>query len=204
MMKKLFCCLLLLMFLSAGFAAKPIRFTRIDKNHSTIGFSVPILNGFSKVTGKFMDFEVEMIYDETDLTNSSVQITINTASINTGIEDRDNHLRSGDFFEVAKFPQITFKSERVEKRGAEVVAIGNLTLRGITKEITVPFTINGLSKYESEDTKGEMRANLGASAEFTLNRLDYGIEWQHNNVPQFVGNEITVEINLITRSTKIE
>jgi len=194
-------CIFSLLSFSLAFAGEPIHFTRIDKNHSTIGFSVPILAGMSKVTGKFTDFSIEMVYDESNPENSSVKATIQMASIDTGIEDRDNHLRSGDFFEVAKFPQATFISKSMEEKDGKLIATGDFTLRGVSKEIEVPFTITGFTKSKNEE--GVMRVKIGASAEFTINRLDFGIKWQHDLVPNWVSNDITLQINLMTRSHKL-
>src|SRR5262245_35875180 len=96
----------------------------IDTNHSTVGFSVSIMNGLSKVTGKFTDFAVTLNNDEKDITKSSVSVVIKTASINTGIAARDNHLRTSDFFDAEKFPEITFQSSRIEKKGKQLIAVG--------------------------------------------------------------------------------
>ena len=137
-------------FVVTAFAGEPIHFTRIDKNHSTVGFSVPILAGMSKVTGKFTDFTFDMVYDESNPENSSVKATIQMASIDTGIEDRDKHLRSGDFFDVAKFPQATFISKNMEGKDGKLIARGDFTLRGVSKEIEVPFTITGFKKSKNE------------------------------------------------------
>src|SRR3954470_7181356 len=82
----------------------------VDVNHSTVGFAVPILGGLSKVRGKFTNFNVAIDYDEADVTRSSVAATIKADSINTGIEARDTHLKTADFFDVAKYPEITFQS----------------------------------------------------------------------------------------------
>ena len=90
---------------------------KIDPNHSTIGFATPILGNLSKVHGKFTEFTVTLKFDENDLPNSSVSAIIKAASIDTGVADRDKHLRSADFFDVAKFADITFASSRIERSG---------------------------------------------------------------------------------------
>ena len=94
-----------------------VRQYTIDTNHSTVGFSVSIMDGLSRVSGKFTDFTVTLTNDEKDITKSSVNVVIKAASINTGIPARDTHLRSADFFEVEKYPEITFQSKRIEKKG---------------------------------------------------------------------------------------
>lgn len=169
----------------------------IDKNHSTIGFIVPILGGFSKVTGKFMDFDFVLIYDKDDITKSTVQATIKTASITTGIADRDNHLRTADFFDAENFPEATFVGKQIRKNKDEFFVIGDFTLRGVTKELTIPFNITGFQVSEESG-----RATLGAHTKFSINRLDYGVSWQHSAVDGFVGNEIDIELNVITKLSR--
>src|SRR6266446_10140364 len=99
----------------------------IDPNHSTVGFSVSIMDGLSKVNGKFTDFTVTLTNDETDITKSSVSVVIKAASINTGIPARDTHLRSADFFDAEKYPEITFQSKSIEKKGKQLFALGTFT-----------------------------------------------------------------------------
>jgi len=167
----------------------------IDMNHSTVGFSVPIMGGLSKVKGKFMDFNINLSNDEHDITKSSVNVVIKAASVDTGIEGRDKHLRTADFFDVEKFPEITFQSSRIEKRGKQLIAHGTLTMHGISKEIALPFTITGVDENADKTKK-----NVGYSASLVLNRRDYGINYEHKTVPNFVGDNIAVEIDLITRA----
>lgn len=90
---------------------------RIDRNHSTMGFNVPIVKGLSKVTGKFTDFSIDLIWDEANLDASSVQLVIQVESIDTGIEARNKHLKTADFFDVEQFPTITFNSSSIQKSG---------------------------------------------------------------------------------------
>ena len=167
----------------------------IDMNHSTVGFSVPIMGGLSKVKGKFMDFNINLSNDEHDITKSSVNVVIKAASVDTGIEGRDKHLRTADFFDVEKFPEITFQSSRIEKRGKQLIAHGTLTMHGVSKEIALPFTITGVDENADKTKK-----NVGYSASLVLNRRDYGINYTHKTVPNFIGDNITVEIDLITKA----
>ena len=167
----------------------------IDNNHSTVGFSVPILGGLSQVKGKFTDFAITVNNDEKDITKSSINVVIKATSVNTGIEARDRHLRTADFFDVEKFPEITFKSERIEKKGKQFVAYGPLTMRGVTKQIALPFTITGT--YKNPNTN---KMSVGYSAKMVLNRRDFGINYSRNDNPTFVGDNITVEIELVTRA----
>ena len=171
----------------------------IDGNHSTVGFSVSIMNGLSKVTGKFTDFAVTLTNDEKDVTKSSVNVVIKTASINTGIAARDNHLRTADFFDAEKYPEITFQSSRIEKKGKQLIAVGTFTMHGVSKEIALPFTIIGPNKNAARD-----KMNFGYAARITLNRRDFGINWQHKTVPNWVGDNVEVEIELITRAIDVK
>ena len=172
---------------------------RIDYNHSTVGFSVPIMDGLSKVNGKFTDFTVTLTNDEKDITKSSVSVVIKAASINTGIGARDNDLRTAAFFDVEKYPEITFESKRVEKKGKQLIAVGTFTMHGVSKEIALPFTITGINK----DLVAK-KMNIGYSTHITLNRRDFGINWRHQSVPNFVGDNVDIEINLLTRAIDIK
>ena len=167
----------------------------IDANHSTVGFSVSIMDGLSKVNGKFTEFAVTLTNDEKDITRSSVSVVIKAASINTGIAARDNHLRSADFFDVEKYPEITFQSKRIEKKGKQWLVIGAFTMHGVSKEIALPFQITGVNKDPAAK-----KMNLGYSARLVLNRRDYGINWTHPKVPNFVGDNVEIEISLITKA----
>lgn len=167
----------------------------IDNNHSTVGFSVPILGGLSQVKGKFTDFAITLNNDEKDITKSSVSVVIKATSVDTGIEGRDRHLRNADFFDVEKFPEITFKSERIEKKGKQFIAHGPLTMHGVTKQIALPFTITGTFKNPTTN-----KISMGYSARMVLNRRDFGINYSRQDNPTFVGDNITVEIELVTRA----
>ena len=167
----------------------------IDNNHSTVGFSVPIFGRLSQVTGKFTDFTITINNDEKDITKSSVSVVIKATSVDTGIERRDAHLRNADFFDVEKFPEITFKSERIEKKGKQFIAHGPLTMHGVTKQIALPFTVTGTSKNPTNN-----KFSVGYSAKTVLNRRDFGINYSRQDAPTFVGDNITIEIELVTRA----
>ncbi|HEV8366445.1 MAG TPA: YceI family protein [Pyrinomonadaceae bacterium] len=171
----------------------------IDMNHSNVGFSVPIMNGLSKVKGKFTDFTVTLNNDEKDITKSTVNVVIKATSIDTGIEGRDKHLRTADFFDVEKYPEITFQSSRIEKRGKQFIAHGTFTMHGVAKEIALPFTVTGVSENSDKTKK-----TIGYSASIVLNRREFGINWSHRTVPNFVGDNITVDIDLITRAVDVK
>ena len=198
MLKKNLLALLVFSTLTAA-QVNSVRQYPIDANHSTIGFSVSIMNGLSKVNGKFTDFTVTLMSDEKDITKSSVSVVIKAASINTGIPARDTDLRSAAFFEVEKYPEITFQSKRIEKKGKQLFALGTFTMHGVTKEIALPFQITGVNKDPASK-----KMNLGYSAHIVLNRRDFGINWTHPKVPNFVGDNVEIEINLITRAIDVQ
>lgn len=150
-----------------------------DKAHSFIGFKVKHM-GLIEVPGFFRDFTGSVTYDAKDVTKSSVEFTAKTTSIDTGVAPRDKHLRSADFFDVEKFPDLTFKSTKVEKKGKNWLVTGDLTMRGVTKTITIPFQISGWLPAD-ERSGGKM----GIQAETTLNRRDYGVNYG-NNLPSGV------------------
>lgn len=170
-----------------------------DAAHSNVGFSIPILGGLSNVRGKFTDFTVEINYDDQDVTKSSVNAVIKAASIDTGIERRDEHLRKDDFFDVEKFPEITFKSTRIEKKGKDFIAHGTFTMHGVAKEIMLPFTINGVRKDEKSG-----KTTLGATARTTINRKDFGINFARPDNANFLGDNVEIELNIITRASSPE
>ena len=172
-------------------AASP--FLKVDHNHSTVGFEVPILAGLSRVPGKFTDFDVNIAYDEKEITKSSVNATIRVASIDTGIAERDKDLRGEGFFQAEKFPTITFASSRIEKKGERFVAHGTLTMKGVAKEIELPFKIAG--EFQEPD---DSRKVIGFHAEMKLNRRDYGITWEHRGIATFVGDEVAVMLDILT------
>jgi polyisoprenoid-binding protein YceI len=170
-----------------------------DAAHSNVGFSIPILGGLSSVRGKFNDFTVEIVYDDKDVTKSTVSAIIKAASIDTGIERRDAHLRNADFFEVEKFPEITFRSRRIEKKGKNFIAHGTFTMHGVSQEIALPFTINGIRKDEKTG-----KTTLGATARTSINRKVYGINFSRPDNPAFLGDMVEIELNVITRASSPE
>jgi polyisoprenoid-binding protein YceI len=151
-------------------SASSTRTYKIDKAHSEAVFHVRHL--LTKVQGRFTDFEGAIQFNEAAPEQSTVDFTIKSTSIDTAEPDRDKHLRSADFFDVEKFPTITFRSKRIVKKGADQYdVIGDFTVHGVTKEITLPVTHLGKAK----DPWGGDR--LGFEAELTLNRKDYGLSW---------------------------
>ncbi len=144
-----------------------------DKAHSTIGFRVKHF-GLVEVPGYFRDFTGMITYDAKDMKKSSVSFTAKTTSVDTGVAPRDNHLRTADFFDVEKFPEMTFKSTKVEKKGKDWLVTGDFTMKGVTKQISFPFTVVGVKK----DAKGGMK--MGVTAETSINRRDFGVNYGTN------------------------
>jgi polyisoprenoid-binding protein YceI len=164
----------------------------LDPAHSTIGFSIRHLE-IAWVAGRFRDFKGAIHFDDSDITKSSVQFRAKVESIDTGVEQRDAHLRTADFFDVAKYPELTFESTRVERKGKDnYVLHGDFTLRGVTKQVQLPFTVTGAIK----DPWGNTR--FGISAQTRINRRDYGITWgKAMETGGFdIGHEVTIDLQL--------
>jgi polyisoprenoid-binding protein YceI len=143
---------------------------QIDASHSTVGFTVRhmmvsnVSGGFSKVSGT-VDF------DPANPAASRIDVTIEAASIDTRNPKRDEHLRSADFFDVANHPRITFQSTKVERVGQDRYRVtGNLTIRGVTKEVT-------LDVETTPEIQAQGSARMGASATTRINRQDFGVKW---------------------------
>jgi polyisoprenoid-binding protein YceI len=161
----------------------------LDPVHTSIEFSVRHLV-INNVKGKFTDFSGTLLYDDGDITKSSVNVSIKAASVNTGTPNRDNDLRSANFLDAEKFPEITFQSQRIEKRGDGYVAVGTLTIHGVSKETALPFSITGKIK----DPWGGTR--MGIEVALTLNRRDFGMNYGKtlDGGGLVVGNDVKIEI----------
>ena len=143
----------------------------IDTSHSLIEFSVKHMM-VSTAKGRFTKFEGNIEVDEATPANSKVNVTIDVASLTTGDEKRDGHLRSGDFFDTEKFPTATFASTKVEALGGESYRVtGDLTLHGVTRPVTFDFTREGVTK----NMQGKQLQ--GFSAALTISRKEFGLEW---------------------------
>lgn len=152
------------------FSTTPTRTFTIDKAHSEATFQVRHL--ITKVRGRFADFEGTIGFNEARPEESSASFAIKAGSIDTNESDRDNHLRSNDFFAVDQYPAITFKSRAVKRAATNRFDVtGDLTIRGVTKEITLPVSYLGIAA----DPWGKQRA--GFETEITLNRKDFGLNW---------------------------
>ncbi len=161
-----------------------------DKSHTTIGFEVTHMV-ISTVEGEFKDYDVSLTFDPRDLSTFNVEANIKLASVDTDNPKRDEHLRSPDFFDAAKYPVMTFKSNTVEKTDNGYVAIGTLTLHGITRDVRLPFTVKGPVK----DPWGNTR--IGVSASTTINRKDYKVSWSKtmDGGGLVVSDEVDIVIN---------
>ena len=143
----------------------------LDSGHTRIGF-VARHAMVTKVRGAFNEFEGSAVIDGTDLTKSTGQLTIQAASIDTRNEQRDAHLRSNDFLAMEEYPQIIFVATEVRQAGATTLELtGDLTIRGVTNSVTIPFDFEGAAT----DPYGNLRIGFEGSA--VINRKDYGITW---------------------------
>jgi polyisoprenoid-binding protein YceI len=161
---------------------------KIDPMHSSIGFAITHLV-INKVKGKFTEFTGTIVLD-----NNAIQEakgTVQTKSIDTGIAQRDNHLRSPDFFDATKFPTITFESKRVEKKAGQTVLVGDFTMHGVTKELSLAVELKGPIK----DPMGKSR--IGLEGKTKLNRRDYGLTYSKamETGGLVVGDEVEIEVN---------
>ena len=188
MNRKLFTAIVL-----TALAALPLRadtFT-VDPAHSEVTFQIRHL--VSQVRGRFNDFTGTIQMDPKNLPGSSVEFQIKAASIDTNQPDRDKHLRSADFFDAEKFPEITFKSKSIKPAGKETYNVtGTLTMHGVSKEVTLPVTYLGQASMRG--------TRAGFATATTLDRKDYGIVWNHalDNGGTILGDDVKVEINLET------
>jgi polyisoprenoid-binding protein YceI len=157
-----------------------------------IGFAIRHYE-ISFVRGRFKDFTGTIRYDESDVSKSAVEFAARIESIDTGVDPRNAHLRTADFFDAAKFPELTFKSTRVERKAKDQYVIhGDFTLKGVTKQISFPFTLTGAVK----DARGNTR--IGVAAQTKIDRRDYGITWGKPmaNGGLDVGNEVMIDLQL--------
>jgi polyisoprenoid-binding protein YceI len=173
---------------------------QIDPVHSSIGFSVRHMM-VSNVHGSFGKVSGTITYDGKDVSSIAADVTVDTTSITTHNEKRDAHLKSPDFFDVATYPALTFKSKKVEKVAAgKFKLIGDLTMHGVTKEVTLD--VDG----PSQAIVAQGATRVGATATTTLNRQDYGVKWSRNidGGGVVVGDEVkvTLELELVKRAAQ--
>ncbi len=190
--KKLFATTLAVLAL-AGFSWAQAASWQIDSKHSAAHFSVRHLL-VSNVRGSFSNVTGTLVIDDSDITKSSVEATIDASTINTQEPDRDKHLKTADFLDVASHPTITFKSKKVEKAGKNGLrVIGDLTIRGVTKRVVLE--VEGPTAA-IKDPWGNLKR--GATATVKINRFDYGVAWNSKLEAGglVVGQEVAITLDL--------
>ena len=163
----------------------------IDPDHSLIEFRVAHMV-VSKTSGRFTDYKGFVEMDADAKTIKAIEATINAASVDTNHNKRDAHLRNPDFLDVTQHPTMTYKMKRATKQGDTYTIVGDFTLRGMTKEVILVSSFNGVAK----DPWGNTRA--GFSAEGKLNRKDFGMVWDKtlDNGGLVVGNEVQIRLDI--------
>lgn len=165
----------------------------IDGSHSYVGFRVTHM-GLVEVPGNFKEFRGTIDFNPVSVKSSTVEFSAFVKSIDTRINGRDNHLKSKDFFELENYPEISFKSTRLKKKGKGFKVYGNLTIKGVTKEIMIPFRIFGPIKDQGGVVK------MGIQGETTINRSDFNVNYG-NNLPSgipVISDNVVIEIQLET------
>lgn len=159
---------------------------KIDRVHSQVGFSVR--HFLTPVPGRFGTFDGQIAYDPANPGASTVEVTVDAGSIDTDNQRRDDHLRSPDFFDVASHPTLSFRSKKVAPLGDNNLAVtGDLTIRGVTKEVTVPVEVLGV-----------LGDKAGFQTEFTVDRKDYGVVWNRalDQGGTVLGDEVKIVLTL--------
>jgi polyisoprenoid-binding protein YceI len=175
--------------MSAMAAAAPAVY-KVDPDHSGVGFT--IRHFVSNVPGRFKDFDGLVKYDKQNPAASSVSFTAQAASIDTDNDDRDKHLRSPDFFDVEKFPTLTFTSTTVKAVDADTLEVtGDLTIKGVTKKVTVPVEVLGT-------VKGPRGEKAGFETAFKIDRKEYGINWNRvlDTGGAVLGDDVKISVSI--------
>jgi polyisoprenoid-binding protein YceI len=175
------------LFVSSGFAAEKFS---VDADHSKVGFSVTLI-GVTEVEGRFSAFSGTIMYDEADLTKSSVTAIIKSPSIETGSSFRDKDLKGATFFDTDKFPTIRFQSTAIRKQGNDYLMIGTLTIKGVSKEISAPLVWR---QHKMPDPWKNLR--IAFDSRLKLNRKDFGVTG-----PKFWNEGIADTIDIDLRIT---
>lgn len=170
-----------------------IKTYRVDAQHSIVEFAIKHMM-VATVRGRFLDIEGTINLDETLPTGSEVRVTIKAASVDTGVLERDNHLRSPDFFNAGLFTEIRFESSKVERIDERHFKLsGNLSLHGVTRLVTLDATLEG----RMVDNLGTER--IGFSAQTSLDRRDFGINWNGQMGRLVIGDEVDISLDLECR-----
>ncbi len=163
----------------------------IDKGHSSVYFDVR--HTYATVRGQFEDYTGSVQFDADNMEMGKIKLEVRTKSVNTGIPNRDNHLRADEFFAVKKYPTMIFESTGVKpKQGNEYLVEGNLTVKGKTQKVAVPFTYFG--SRENPLKKGQQVA--GFETRFSINRLDYGVGSGKYVEMGTIGNKVNILVTL--------
>jgi polyisoprenoid-binding protein YceI len=176
---------------AASSSASPLVEWTIDTTHAYVGFSVPHMI-VSEVEGELHTFSGKVLLDEHDLTRSRLSFRAQVASIDTGNADRDKHLKSADFFDAQKFPTLEFESTKIVKAGKGYKVTGNLTMRGVTKSVTLDAQLSGA--VTSPWGKQVRAAKLTGK----VDRNAFGVSWNKalDKGGVVVGDEVTIEVKL--------
>ena len=186
-----------LLMVSSTVWANPSQKWNFDRAHSSLNFSIN--HFFTPVDGRFDDFNVELNFDPENLDNSSIDVVIQVASINTGNEKRDGHLQTADFFDAEKFPTITFKSNKITASGDNnFVAKGILKVKDVAREIELPFKLLGIKDLPEQMQKmfGGITHVAGFESSYTLNRNDYTVGTGSWAATLVVGDEVNLRIKI--------
>jgi polyisoprenoid-binding protein YceI len=165
---------------------------QVDSTHSAVNLTVRHMV-ISKVRGRFTKWNAKLALDTSDLSKSSVEVEIDAASIETGVGDRDTHLRSPDFLDAARYPTLSYRSRRVEAPSSDRLrVVGDLTIRNVTREVVLDVEYGGQGK----DPWGNQRAGFSATA--SLNRKDFGLTWNQalETGGVLVADKVDIEIEL--------
>jgi polyisoprenoid-binding protein YceI len=192
-MKKIFCATIAVVSIlfTASFTSAELEKWDIDKGHSSVYFDVR--HTYATVRGYFEDYTGSVQFDADNMEMGRIKLEVKTKSINTGIPNRDNHLRADEFFGVNTYPTMIFESTGViQKQGNEYMVEGNLTVKGKTQKMAVPFTYFG--SRENPLKKGQQVA--GFEARFSINRLDYGVGSGKYVEMGTIGNKVNILVTL--------
>lgn len=193
----------LAVLLALGLASRSVAATleyHVDPVHSEVGFKVKHL--VSKTPGRFDQYDGKLWLDPADIAGTlKLSAVIQVASVDTRNEKRDQHLQSADFFDAANNPQITFESTSVKKQGEDFAVAGNLTMRGVTKPVTLTASVNGTG---TNPWSGQPMIGLDLTG--TVNRKDYGINWNKalDNGGFVLGDDVMIEVHLEASVPKAE
>jgi len=192
--------LVLSLGLIAFVAAASVQATEygFDKAHTHIGFTVKHI--LSKVPGEFKDYDGTFTFDPKKPEASKIDVTIQTASISTGVDMRDHHLQSPDFFDAAKYPTLTFTSTKVEKGDGDnkYKVTGDLTIHGVTKSVVLDVDYQGADEMPMGKDGKTTAKIVGFSATTTIDRRDYGLVWNKTLASGnlMVGNDVTINLDI--------